>query len=137
MIAAAIFFAVAAAIWHSMASSVAGRAGSVALALALVGLLTFNMRNHLLDVRHAKGQTIANEVFQKWNSFSRIGITHNPSDEHPDLIVIDADAENRAVARLAFDIGDGLAFRTPDCFIGAQGVFGVIDNFQPQVIMGV
>jgi spermidine synthase len=94
VIAAAIFFAVAAAIWHSMASSVAGRAGSVALALALVALLTYNMRHHLIDVRHAKGQTIANEIFQKWNSFSRIGITHSqdPNEEHPDLIVIDADA---------------------------------------------
>ena len=38
VIAAAIFFAVAAAIWHSMAGSVTGRAGSVALALALVAL---------------------------------------------------------------------------------------------------
>ncbi len=94
VIAAAIFFAVAAAIWHSMASSVAGRAGSVALALALVALLTFNIRHHLIDIRHAKGQTIANEIFQKWNSFSRIGITHSrdPNEEHPDLIVIDADA---------------------------------------------
>jgi hypothetical protein len=102
VMAAAIFFAVAAAIWHSMASSVAGRAGSVALALALVALLTFNSRHHLLDVRHAKGQTIANEIFQKWNSFSRIGITHNPSDEHPDLIVIDADAST-GVANFDFN----------------------------------
>ena len=104
VIAAAIFFAVAAAIWHSMASSVAGRAGSVALALALVALLTFNIRHHLLDIRHAKGQTIANETFQKWNSFSRIGLTHspNPAEEHPDLIVIDADAST-GVANFDFE----------------------------------
>ena len=36
VIAAAVIFAVAAAIWHSLAGSVSGRAGSVALALALV-----------------------------------------------------------------------------------------------------
>ena len=45
VIAAAIFFAVAAAVWHSMAGSVMGRAGSVALALVLVALLTYN-RQH-------------------------------------------------------------------------------------------
>ena len=41
VVAAAIFFAVAAAVWHSMAGSVMGRVGSVALALMLVALLTF------------------------------------------------------------------------------------------------
>jgi hypothetical protein len=104
VIAVAIFFAVAAAIWHSLAASVAGRAGSVALALALVSLLTLNSRHHLLDVRHAKGQTIAHEIFQKWNSFSRIGIIHNPNpaEEHPDLIVIDADAST-GIANFDFD----------------------------------
>ena len=82
----------------------AGRAGSVALALALVALLTFNIRHHLLDIRHAKGQTIANETFQKWNSFSRIGLTHspNPAEEHPDLIVIDADAST-GIANFDFE----------------------------------
>ena len=87
-----------------MAASVAGRAGSVALALALVALLTFNIRHHLLDIRHAKGQTIANETFEKWNSFSRIGLTHspNPAEEHPDLIVIDADAST-GIANFDFE----------------------------------
>ena len=102
VIAAAIFFAVGAAIWHSMDSSVKGRAGSVALALALVAFLTYNYKHHLIDIRHAKGQTIANETFQKWNSFSRIGVVHTSGDEHPDLIVIDADAST-GVANFDFD----------------------------------
>src|ERR1035438_9636795 len=38
---AAVTFAVAAAIWHSLAGSVLGRAGSVALALALVAFLVY------------------------------------------------------------------------------------------------
>ena len=60
--AAAIIFAAAAAIWHSMAGSVRGRVGCVALALVLVAFLTYNQRHPLLDIRHAKGQTLANEV---------------------------------------------------------------------------
>ena len=42
VIAAAILFAVAGAIWHSMAGSVTGRAASVALALALVAFVIYN-----------------------------------------------------------------------------------------------
>ena len=57
VIAAAIIFAVAAAIWHSMAGSVSGRAGCVALALVLVAFLTYNQRHPIIDIRHAKGQT--------------------------------------------------------------------------------
>ena len=96
VIGAAIFFAVAAAIWHSIAGTVLGRAGSVALSLALVAFLVFNLRHHLLDIRYAKDQKIENEVFVKWNSFSRIALTHKepePGKEpEQDLIVIDADA---------------------------------------------
>ena len=44
VISAAICFAVAAAVWHSMAESVRGRAGSVALALLLVAVITYNQR---------------------------------------------------------------------------------------------
>src|SRR5262245_21000996 len=90
VIAAAIFFAVAAAIWHSMAGTVLGRAGSVALSLALVAFLIVNLRYHILDIRYAKDKKIENEIFVKWNSFSRIGLTQPKGEQ--DLIVIDADA---------------------------------------------
>jgi spermidine synthase len=102
VIASAIFFAVAAAVWHSMGGSIKGRVASVALSLALVAFLTYNYRHPLIDIRHAKGHTIASEVFQKWNSFSRIGVVHTPGDEHPDLIVIDADAST-GIANFDFD----------------------------------
>ncbi len=101
VIGAAIFFAVAAAIWHSMAGSVAGRAGSVALALALVAFLAYNVRHHVMDIRHAKGQTLANEFFVKWNSFSRIAVVHNKEDNRNN-IVIDADAAT-SIANFDFD----------------------------------
>jgi predicted membrane-bound spermidine synthase len=91
VIAAAIIFAAAAAVWHSLAGSVRGRAGSVALALALVAFLGYNMRRPIADVRHAKGQTLANEVWVKWNPISRIAVLDLPK-EGRHSIVIDGDA---------------------------------------------
>lgn len=91
VIAAAAIFAAAAAIWHSMAGSVSGRAGSVALALALVAFLVYNHDGSLLGVRHAKDHLIVNESFHAWNSFSRIGVVQPPGSQDAD-IVIDADA---------------------------------------------
>jgi hypothetical protein len=101
VLAAAIIFAAAAAIWHSMAGSVSGRVMSVALALLLVAFLTYNQRHSLVGVRHAKGQTIANEFFVKWNSFSRVAVVHDAA-EHRDNIVIDADAAT-SIAPFDFD----------------------------------
>ena len=69
VIAAAATFAVAAAIWHSLAGSVSGRAGSVALALALVAFLVYNHKHPVLTIRHAKGQAIANEIFTNGTIF--------------------------------------------------------------------
>ncbi|HEV3196746.1 MAG TPA: hypothetical protein VGZ73_02540 [Bryobacteraceae bacterium] len=91
VVAAAIFFAVAAAVWHSMAGSVMGRAGSVALALVLVSLLTYNFRDPILEPSHAKGQKITNETWVKWNSFSRIAVVYL-TQEARYTIKIDADA---------------------------------------------
>src|SRR5450432_142253 len=91
VIAAAVIFATAAAIWHSLAGSVAGRAGSVALALGLVAFLVYNHDGSVLGVRHAKDHLIANESFHAWNSFSRIGVVQAP-DSSEVSIVIDADA---------------------------------------------
>jgi spermidine synthase len=100
VIGAAITFAVAAAIWFSLAGNVPGRAGSVALALALVSFLVYNQKHPILVVRHAKGQTIANEVFKQWNSFSRVAVTRQANGDRS--IVIDGDAAT-AIARFDFD----------------------------------
>ncbi|MEI9974072.1 MAG: hypothetical protein WDO73_19685 [Ignavibacteriota bacterium] len=90
VIAAAICFAVAAAVWHSIAGSVSGRAGSVALALALVAFLTYNQRHPIVDIHYAKGHKLQNEVWSKWNSISRIGVQTGPGGGG--MIFIDADA---------------------------------------------
>jgi len=101
VICAAITFATAAAIWYSMAGSVTGRGGSVALALALVAFLTYNQHYPVIDISHAKGQTLVNEWFVKWNNFSRVAIVHQ-ADEGRDTIFIDADAST-AIANFDFD----------------------------------
>ncbi|HJT87954.1 MAG TPA: hypothetical protein VJ732_08860, partial [Bryobacteraceae bacterium] len=98
---AGVLFAIAAAIWHSMDGSVAGRAGSVALALALVVFLSYNTKAHILAIRYAKGQKIENESFEKWNSFSRIAIAPEKGSNTP-TIFIDADAST-AIANFDFD----------------------------------
>ena len=99
LVSAAIVFAVAAAIWHSLAGSVMGRAGSVALALALVALLTYDQRHPILDIHYAKGQELTNEIWSKWNSISRIAIKH---DGGRNTIIIDADA---STAIFDYDLG--------------------------------
>ncbi len=92
VVAAATIFAAAAAIWYSLAGSVRGRVGSVAVALSLVAFLTYNQRNEVLGIHHAKEHTLAHETFTKWNSFSRIGLVNTPGDKGSGMIYIDADA---------------------------------------------
>ncbi len=101
VMAAGVLFAVAAALWHSLDGSVSGRAGSVALALALVAFLTYNTSSKLLGIRYAKGQKLEAESFEKWNSFSRIAIAPERGSGTP-TIFIDADAST-AIAHFDFD----------------------------------
>ena len=100
-IAAAITFAVAGAIWHSMAGSVRGRVVSVALALLLTAFLTYNQHHAVLDIRRAKGQTLAHEAFVKWNSISRVGVVQQEKEPRASIF-IDADA-SAAIADFDFD----------------------------------
>ena len=91
VIAVAIFFAVAAAIWHSLDGSVTGRAGSVALALALTAFLVYNATEGVIGIRYAKGQRLQKETFVRWNSFSRIALAPERDSGVPSIF-IDADA---------------------------------------------
>ena len=100
VLAVSVIFAAAAAIWFSMAGSVRGRVGSVTLALVMVAFLIYNQHHHLIDVRHAKQRTIAGEMFQQWNSFSRIGMSLLADGSH--TIFIDADAST-AIAGFDFN----------------------------------
>jgi hypothetical protein len=101
VIVAAILFAASAAMWFNLGGSSRGRVGGVALALLLVAIATANMRWPVIDVTYAKGQKLANEIFVKWNSFSRIALAPE-KDSGMMLIVIDADAST-GIAKFDFD----------------------------------
>ena len=91
VIAVAVLFAATSAIWYNLAAEFSGRVAAVTLALALTALFVFNIRLDWIDVRYAKGQSLNNEQFVKWNSFSRIAVSRESGNNLPN-IVIDADA---------------------------------------------
>ena len=91
VIAVAVLFAATSAIWYNIAREHSRRVAAVALALALTALFVLNLRLDWIDIRYAKGQTLANEQFVKWNSFSRIAVSKEGGTNLPN-IVIDADA---------------------------------------------
>ncbi len=91
VLATAAFYAASAAIWYSLAGRVAGRVASVALALGMLMLLAYNAKFRVIDVKYAKGQTLQNEQFVKWNSFSRIAVAPDRNNGAP-TVYIDADA---------------------------------------------
>lgn len=101
VIAAAILFAAAGALWHSMSGSGPGRVTSVAAGLLLVLLITMNFKTKFIDVKYAKGQRLSNEVLVRWNSFSRIAVAPERQSGTP-LIFIDADAST-GIANFDFD----------------------------------
>ena len=91
VLAAAVLFAAAGAVWFGLARAATGRAVGVGLALVLVALILVNKRASILDVRSAKGEALEAETFVEWNSFSRISLAKAKPGTNP-LIVIDADA---------------------------------------------
>jgi len=90
VIGAAVMFAAAAAIWFTLGASWRGRTLAVALALGLVGLIVLNTKKPLVDVRYAKGERLAHELFVKWNAFSRVALVEDSSGVP--RIQLDADA---------------------------------------------
>jgi hypothetical protein len=90
VIAGAVLLTASAAIWFTLAESAWGRIVAVAIGLALVGLTVFNYRARWIDVRYAKNQDLRQELFVKWNEFSRIAIA--PDNSGWKTIYIDADA---------------------------------------------
>ncbi len=101
ILVAAVLFAVSAAIWFHLAHAPRGRVAAVLLGLVLVGLITYNCKFPVIDVKYAKGQQLKNEEFVQWNSFSRIALKPEPGSGMKS-IVIDADAAT-GVARFDFD----------------------------------
>ena len=100
VIAAAVLYVSAGAVWFTMAFSARGRMIAVVLGLALVTLTGYNAKYRLIDVRYAKNQELREEVYVKWNSFSRIAIA--PDNSRAMTIIIDADAST-GIASFDFD----------------------------------
>ncbi len=112
VIIAGTIFAASSAMWFNLGGHSRGRATGVALALVLVALTVINMRWPLIDISFAKGQKITNELFVKWNSFSRIAVRQ--VQDNGKEIVIDADAST-GIADFDFDHLTGQQTKTSRC----------------------
>jgi hypothetical protein len=84
---AAFLWAVSAVLWSYLGNRKWRIWILAPLALALI--MAGNTRFHYLDVKFAKGYRLDQEIFSKWNSFSRIGLSRVPEGMN---IRIDADA---------------------------------------------
>jgi predicted membrane-bound spermidine synthase len=89
LLSVGIFYAISAVIWFNLAGSPNRRTGAIFVALLLMILLAANFKHPMLDLRVAKGEQLPPERFVRWNSFSRIGVTHEGSNWN---IVADGDA---------------------------------------------
>lgn len=89
--AAAVALAVAAAVWHQLAASRKAGICAATLALLIAGFIAWNGKHRLIDIAFAKGAPLRNEIFVKWNSFSRIAARLEEGWPVP-AIFIDADA---------------------------------------------
>ncbi len=101
ILVSAVLFAVSSAIWFHLARAIRGRIAAVLIGLLLVGLITYNAKSSLIDVKFAKGQRLQGEEFTQWNSFSRIALKPEPGSGLKS-IVIDADAAT-GVAKFDFE----------------------------------
>jgi hypothetical protein len=87
VLAAAVLFASAAALWFSMGSrAVTGTVFGVVLALALVVFLNLNTTHNYIGVKYGQ-----HDIFVGWNSFSRVALEEGQG-ANPPVIVIDGDA---------------------------------------------
>jgi hypothetical protein len=91
VLTAALLYAVAAEIWFRQSNCPKWRAGTLALAGALLVLVGVNVFLPIIDVRYAKGKALTNDRFVRWNSFSRVALARDGATGGPN-IVIDADA---------------------------------------------
>ncbi len=84
---AALLWAAGAMLWSYLGSGKWQRWAVLPVAMAV--LIGVNARAHFLDVKSAKGYLLNQEIFNKWNSFSRIGLSRQAEGLN---IRIDADA---------------------------------------------
>ncbi len=95
VIAVAVLFAAAGAVWFNLAGFRFGRIASVSVGLFFTLAIILNSKYSFLEVRYGKGQKLQKEQFHQWNSISRIGMANG-------MIFIDADAST-GIAKFDFE----------------------------------
>jgi hypothetical protein len=89
VIAAALLYVASGVVWYGLSGATKWRNAALALSAAMLALIAFNGWRPVIDVKYAKGKTLKNEQFVKWNSFSRVGVT---GERGSAMMFIDADA---------------------------------------------
>ncbi len=90
VLAAAVLFGVAGAVWFEVGAAPGRVRAALALAALLALFIVGNGRFRWLDVRYAKGNLLYGELYTRWNSFSRVAVRDKGAGWLE--IVIDADA---------------------------------------------
>ena len=132
VLAAALLYAVSAEIWFRQARNSRLRAGALALAGALLALVTVNTFVPIIDVRYAKGKELSNERFVKWNSFSRVALARDEPAGQPS-IVIDADA---ATGIPSFDLANLAGRERSDLLHQGPGLIYVLRPGAKALVIG-
>jgi hypothetical protein len=78
VLASAVVFAAAGAIWFSLGGQRIGRILAVSIGLFFTLLVMVNAGFHLIDVRYSEGRRLVERPFVKWNTWSRVSLTPLP-----------------------------------------------------------
>lgn len=81
VLAAGVLWAIAARVWARGSHSRRLVRASSGAAVSLVALIVANWNGGLIDVRYTRGMPLKNEVFAKWNTFSRVSVYQDERGE--------------------------------------------------------
>ncbi len=88
----ALLWAVTAVVWAASSRSLKVFAGSFLLCVAIVALIGVNRDGAIFDVRFMRGKPVGDELFVRWNSFSRVSVQRDDNDPDRLWILIDGGA---------------------------------------------
>jgi SAM-dependent methyltransferase len=139
ILASAVTFAAAASLWFSASRMPAMRAFCVGAALVLVCLMVVNGKTRIMDLAFAKGKPLGEELFVRWNSFSRVALRLPAGQSQPEIVIdgdastgippFDLDALSPENRETLLSMGPGFVYRLrpalPTLVIGAGGGWDV------------
>ncbi len=135
----ALLWAVTAVVWAASSRSLKVFAGSFVLCAAIVALIGVNRDGAIFDVRFMRGKPVGDELFVRWNSFSRVSVQRD--DNNPDRLWIlidggagtwlsdsdlDGMARRRSLARTGPDVAFWLRQPERSLVIGSGGGIDVV-----------